>query len=119
MFQPQFKQLLHASAAAVLSVACAASAAQTTIRFTVTVVGTCKIQEQDAAGVTLRCTRDFSPADPRTLPALLGQLPPQPLALVEIRAADVGEGGTLNRYVFAAAANADQAEQHAGVLAFY
>ncbi|ANE43614.1 hypothetical protein [Deinococcus puniceus] len=118
MFQPQFKQLLiRTTAAVLLSAACAASAAQTTIRFTVTVVGTCQIQAQDAAGVTLRCTKDFSPADPRTLPALLGQLPPQQLALVGAEAA--AEGGTLNRYAFAAAANAEQQEQHSGVVAFY
>lgn len=118
MIQPQVKSMLiRITAAALLSAACAASAVQTTIRFTVTVTATCELQGQDAAGVTLRCTRGFSPADPRTLPSLLGRLPLRPLALMETQAA--ADGGTLNRYAFALAANAEQDEQHAGVLAFY
>ncbi len=116
MFQPQFKHLLiRTTAGVLLSAACAASAAQTTIRFTVTVVGTCQIQAQDAAGVTLRCTKDFSPADPRTLPALVGNLPVQPLTLVSAQPA-LG-GGTLNTYVVSTEQNIDTTE--IGLIAFY
>jgi hypothetical protein len=94
-----------------------AQALQGTINFSVIVLGVCQVQLLDDEGVTLRCTRNFSPADPRTVPALAGQLPPRPLALVDTQVAP--EGGTLNRYVFAWAANAEQREQPAEMIAFY
>lgn len=66
------------------------------IRFSLTVAGTCEVRERTEETVTLRCTRDFSPADPRILPALYGQLPPQSLTLVASSPAP--SGGTLNEY---------------------
>ncbi len=66
------------------------------IRFSVVVAGTCEVQGRTEAAVTLRCTRDFRPADPHSLPALYGQLPPQSLTLVNSSPAP--SGGTLNEY---------------------
>ncbi|MFB9992330.1 hypothetical protein ACFFLM_10180 [Deinococcus oregonensis] len=119
MFQPQFKPLLQvfarASAAIVLSAACAASAAQTTFRLTVTVLGTCEIQGQDAAGITLRCTKGFSPSDPRAVSTLVDKLPAQPLKLVSTQPAP--NGGTLNTYAVSPAQAAPETES--GLVAFY
>jgi hypothetical protein len=115
MSKPHLKQFIRASVAVMLSAFCAASAAQTTIKFTVTVVGTCEVQAQDSAGVTLRCTKGFSPADPRTVPNLVGQLPPQPLTLVSAQPAP--NGGTLNTYAVSAAQTPDATPS--GLIAFY
>ncbi len=80
-----------------LGTACAQGAGvQTRISFSVMVSGTCELQGRTEASVTLRCTRNFLPADPHSLPALYGQLPPRSLTLVASSPAP--SGGTLNEY---------------------
>lgn len=115
MLKPLSKLFIRVGAAAVLWAACAASAAQTTFRFTVMVVGTCEIQSVKAEAVALRCTKNFSPADPHAVPALVGQLPAQPLTLVSAQPAP--GGGTLNIYTVSAAQNTEATES--GLIAFY
>lgn len=115
MLQPLLKRAVSFGATFLLAGACAASAAQTTFRFTVTVTGTCEVQAQDTAGVTLRCTKGFSPVDPHTVSQLVGHLPAQPLTLVATQPAP--NGGTLNTYAVSAAQTPDATPP--GLIAFY
>ncbi|THF70032.1 hypothetical protein E7T06_08990 [Deinococcus sp. Arct2-2] len=125
MVHLRLKRLLklctQASLAALLcaSPASAVAAEHGTVTFHVNVLGTCQLRGVDAEGVTLRCTQGFSPADPRTVISLWGQLPAQPLlALTDSQPA--AEGGTLNRYTFAASPDVQQADQQqAGWATFY
>lgn len=114
MLQPLLKRVVSFGAAFLLA-ACVASAAQTTFRFTVTVTGTCEVQAQDTAGVTLRCTKGFSPADPHAVAQLFGKLPAQPLTLVATQPAP--NGGTLNTYAVSTAQTPDASTS--GLIAFY
>jgi len=81
-----------------------ASAASVSFTSTITVrvTATCEIASLTREALTLHCTRDFRPADPRALPELAGQLPATPATWVASRAAP--SGGTFNDYVFPSAA---------------
>lgn len=73
-----------------------------TATMTVRVTATCEIAALTRETLTLHCTRDFRPADPRALPELAGQLPAGSATWVASRAAP--SGGTFNDYVLTTAA---------------
>lgn len=73
-----------------------AQAAQVTIPLRLTVQPVCELSRSDATTLTLRCTRDYRPADPRALPELTGRLP---LGEWQLTTSDADpRGGTLNTY---------------------
>ncbi|GGK88077.1 hypothetical protein [Deinococcus radiotolerans] len=80
-----------------LSAPCSGLATPVTMQFRLTVRPACERWTATADTLTLRCTRDYHPADPRALPELQGQLPPGEWTLRDSSAAPTG--GTLNTYV--------------------
>ncbi|MHA0040963.1 hypothetical protein [Deinococcus sp. PEB2-63] len=74
----------------------AAHAAQVTIPIRVTVRAVCEVSRSDGQILALRCTQDYRPSDPRTLPELSGRLPAGEWRLNA--SSDDPMGGTLNVY---------------------
>ncbi|NTX99411.1 hypothetical protein [Deinococcus sp. JMULE3] len=73
-----------------------ATAAQVSIPIRVTVRAACEVSRVDEQTLALRCTKDFSPTDPRTLPELSGRLPGGEWRLNAT--SEDPSGGTLNVY---------------------
>ncbi|PTA69766.1 hypothetical protein [Deinococcus arcticus] len=83
--------------ALILPCAASAGSGSVSLTFRVSVQAVCQLHSQSAERVTLRCTRDFVPADPHALPELMGKLPMASLRLSGT--APYSGGGTLNTYV--------------------
>ncbi|MBZ9711944.1 hypothetical protein [Deinococcus multiflagellatus] len=73
-----------------------AGSGSVSLTFRVTVQAVCQLHSQTPEQITLRCTRDFVPADPHALPELAGKLPLATLRLSTT--SPYSGGGTLNTY---------------------
>jgi len=86
----------------------AAHAAQVTIPIRVTVRAVCEVSLSDGQTLALRCTQDYRPIDPRTLPELFGRLPAGEWRLNAT--SDAPMGGTLNVYTRVTTSTTDATE---------
>lgn len=83
-----------------LTLCCLPSAQAVTLHLSVRVQATCEVLTLSDQELTLRCTKDFQPAEPGLVPGLSGALPARQMTLLD--SAPAPQGGTLNRYALGA-----------------